>query len=123
MEIPRVRMDNECAIFDAATGGKVNPIALENNIDRLLPKRLRHKVKGCLSAAIDHNHQSLCQTGVKRIVVSAKPEEILQGDVCRTGEISQQMTQEERQFLALFLQPLKKSIADNVPGGTFGSRG
>lgn len=59
-ETPRVRMDNECAIFDIATRGKMNPIALENNIDRLLPKRLRHKVKGGLSAAVDHDYQSLC---------------------------------------------------------------
>ena len=114
MEIPRVWMDNECAIFDPAAGGKVGPIALENNIDRLLPKRLRHKMKGCLSAAVDHDNQSLYQIGVKRIIVSANPEEIIQGDARGITEISQGITQEERDILALFQQLLKKSSVDNT---------
>ena len=38
MKFPRIGMDQECAIFASATRSKVGPIALENNIDRLLPK-------------------------------------------------------------------------------------
>ena len=90
MVIPRVLMDNECAIFDPATRGKVDSIALENNIDRLLPKRLRHKMKRCLSAAVDHDNQSVCQRGVNRIIVSANPEEIIQGDVRGTRKYAKE---------------------------------
>jgi len=55
-EIPGVRVYDERAIFDSATGSEVGAIAFENNVDWLLPKRFRRKVKGCLSASVDHDN-------------------------------------------------------------------
>ena len=82
--IPGVRMDHECAVFDSATPSEMGPVAFENDIDWLLPKRLRPKVKGCLSPAVDHDHQCVDQIGMKRIIVSANPEEIILGDASGT---------------------------------------
>jgi hypothetical protein len=55
MEIARVRMDNERVVFDPTACRQISPITLENNIDRLLPKGSRRKVKGCFSPAVDHD--------------------------------------------------------------------
>src|SRR5579862_8123612 len=107
-KIPCVLIDNEGAIFDPTARGEVSAIALKDDIDRLLPKILRHQVNRRLPAAVDHHNQSLFEIGVKRIVVSANPEEIILRDVCGTAEISKGMAQEERDFLALFDQSLQK---------------
>lgn len=120
VKIPCEWMDNEQATLDSATRSKMSPVALENNIDRLLPKGLRHKVKRSLSAAVDQDNQSVYQIGVKRITVAADPEEIVQGEVGKAREISHRPAQEERNILALRQQHLKKSSVGNTPGSIFG---
>ena len=80
-KIAGVGIDHESTVLDSATPGEMGPVAFQNDIDWLLPKRLRPKVKRCLSPAVDHDHQCVYQIGMQRIMVSADPEEVIQGDV------------------------------------------
>jgi hypothetical protein len=45
-------------------------------------------MKRRFSAAVDHGQQPFCQVGVKRIIVTSYPEEIIQGNMCGTSELS-----------------------------------
>src|ERR1700687_1625636 len=80
-------------------------------------------MKRCFSAAVDHDQQPVCQIRMKWVVVASDPEEIIQGDVCRTSEVSQRITEEQGGFLDLPEEILNKSVANSLCVFPFGRHG
>ena len=70
-------MHYKCAIFDAAARAQICSIALLNDIYRLLPKRFRSKIDRPPLATIYEDKQSICQIGMKWVLFSTDPHEVV----------------------------------------------
>ena len=77
IELVGVRMHYECAIFDAAARAQICSVTLLEDIYRLLPKRLRSEMHGPLLATIHKDEQSICQIGMKCVLFSTDPDEVV----------------------------------------------
>src|SRR5579872_4654625 len=77
MEILGVWMNHQRAVFDSAAPAQVIPIALENYVNRLLPKRLGREVDRPSSPAIHNCEQPVGQVGMERLSLAANPENVV----------------------------------------------
>lgn len=70
-------MHDECAVFDAAARAQIGSVTLLKHIYRLLPKRLRSEIKRPPLAPIHKDEQSIGQIGMKRVLFSTDPNEVV----------------------------------------------
>jgi hypothetical protein len=68
MKLPTAGMNHGQAVFNRATAGQIALVSHNDDVEWLLPPRLRLEMKRCFSAAVDNDKQPFYQIGVKRMI-------------------------------------------------------